>query len=328
MAAPFLSRWRGEMSAFWLQLLRHDRAQAGPINLDRRRVYILPTRAGLLFTFVLLAMLIGAINYNNSLAYALTFLLASLTVVSILYTFRNLHGLIVHAGHPAEVFAGGSVHFPIALESHHGERLAIAVQLDHGEPLFADVAQGEKRWIELHLTSLQRGWLPLPRLTVSTLYPLGLFRAWGNLRFDARALIYPSPATDQPMPIPEVAGCMTGGDLGHGSDDFAQLRPYHPGDSLHHVHWKAYAREMGLLVKQFGASRSPELWISWQAATARDIESRLSQLCRWVLDAEVAGFAYGLLMPGHRVEPARGDAHRRRCLEILALHGNGSQRNE
>lgn len=328
MAAAFISRWRSDMSEFWLRLLRRDPPHAGPIRLDRRRVYVLPTRAGMLFTFVLLAMLIGAINYNNSLAYALTFLLASLTVVSILHTFRNLHGLTFHVGHPSEVFAGSSVRFPVAMENREGDRFAIAVQVDQGEPIITDVGQGEMHWIDLHLPSQRRGWLPVPRITVTTLYPLGLFRAWSYLHFDVRALIYPLPAPTQPLPIPEVEGSASGGDLGHGSDDFAQLRPYHPGDSLRHVNWKAYAREAGLLVKQFGATRSPELWISWQSTTERDSEARLSQLCRWVLDADAAGLAYGLLMPGQRVEPARGEAHRRHCLEILALHGSEPSRHE
>lgn len=323
MRASFLNRWRSEMSEFWSQLLRRDNAQPGPIHLDRRRVYVLPTRAGVLFTFVLLAMLIGAINYNNSLAYALTFLLASLTVVSILHTFRNLHGLSFHAGHPSAVFAGSSVRFPFAMENRQGDRFAIAIQFEKGEPVFADVGQGEMHWIELHLPSQRRGWLPLPRITVSTLYPLGLFRAWSYLYFDTRALIYPSPAAAQPLPVPEAEGRETGGDHGEGSDDFAQLRPYHPGDSLRHINWKAYAREAGLLVKQFGTTRAPELWISWHSATERDTESRLSQLCRWVLDADAAGLAYGLQMPAQRIEPGRGEAHRRHCLEVLALHGSG-----
>jgi uncharacterized protein (DUF58 family) len=92
---------------------------------------------------------------------------------------------------------------------------------------------------------------------------------------------------------------------------------------LRHINWKAYAREAGLLVKQFGTTRAPELWISWHSTTERDTESRLSQLCRWLLDADAAGLAYGLQMPGLRIEPARGEAHRRHCLEILALHGSG-----
>lgn len=324
MALLSYRRWRREMAEFWLHLLRRNVAERGPITLDRRRVYVLPTRAGVLFSFVLLAMLLGAINYNNSLAYALTFLLVSLALVSILHTFRNLHRLTFHAGHPFETFAGSTVRFPIAIENRQGERFAVALQCDKQEVVIVDVAADEMRWLDLHLPSQHRGWLALPRITVSTLYPLGLFRAWSYLHLDVRALIYPSPNSELPLPPPALEGSSGGNASGEGSDDFAQLRPYHAGDSLRHIHWKAYAREGDLLVKQFGTARAAELWLSWQASTGRDSETRLSHLCHWVLEADAAGLAYGLLLPGQRIEPARGEAHRRHCLEALALFGTGS----
>ncbi|NEK64964.1 MAG: DUF58 domain-containing protein, partial [Xanthomonas perforans] len=49
-----------------LSLLARPRgAEALPIVLDRRRIYVLPTRFGLFVTALLLAMLLGALNYNN-----------------------------------------------------------------------------------------------------------------------------------------------------------------------------------------------------------------------------------------------------------------------
>jgi uncharacterized protein (DUF58 family) len=323
LASPLQHRLE-EMRLFWARLFRRSGPEAGPIRLDRRRVYVLPTRAGVLFAFVLLAMLLGAINYNNSLAYALTFLLASLTVVSILHTFRNLHGLTFHAGHPPSLFAHSTARFPLGIENSRAARFAITLQWGEADSLVVDVPADEMEWIELHCLSDRRGWLPLPRITVTTSYPLGLFRAWGYLHLTARALVYPAPAAEQPLPRTEVEGSGSGGDLGRGSDDFALLRPYHAGDSLRHVHWKAFAREQGLVVKQFGATRAPELWLTWESAGERDTEARLSRLCRWVLQAEAAGIAYGLLLPTLRIEPAQGEAQRRRALEALALYGKES----
>ena len=42
-------------------------------------------------------------------------------------------------------------------------------------------------------------------------------------------------------------------------------------------------------------------------------------LCHWVLQADRFGQSYGLRVPGNTIVPARGDAHRTRCLEALAL---------
>ena len=54
-------------------------------------------------------------------------------------------------------------------------------------------------------------------------------------------------------------------------------------------------------------------------ARAAHIEARLSMLCHWVLQADRFGQSYGLRLPGTVIPPNRGDAHRARCLEALAL---------
>ena len=52
-----------------------------------------------------------------------------------------------------------------------------------------------------------------------------------------------------------------------------------------------------------------------------DEEARLSQLARWVVDAEAHGERYGLTLPGMQLGPDRGPEHRHRCLAALALFG-------
>ena len=64
---------------------------------------------------------------------------------------------------------------------------------------------------------------------------------------------------------------------------------------------------------------SSELWLDWQDAHGADLESRLSILTQWVIQAERFGQSYGLRLPGVSIPPARGEAHRSRCLEALAL---------
>ena len=54
----------------------------GEVLLDRRRVYILPTRAGILFAAAMLMMLIGSINYMLQLGFLLTFLVTSMALVA------------------------------------------------------------------------------------------------------------------------------------------------------------------------------------------------------------------------------------------------------
>lgn len=309
----------------WGRFFGRIRPQAGPVTLDRRRVYILPTRVGFLFVLVLTAMLLGAINYSNSLGFALTFLLASLAVVSIVHTFRNLHGLTFHAGQARPVFAGEAALFPVGIENRrHLPRLAIDLTLAGSGRVTVDLEPDALNWVELRLKAPRRGRLRLPRCTVESRFPLGLFRAWGYVHMATECLVYPKPAPAGSLP-PKLSGSEGhGGDRGRGSDDFAGLRGYQLGDSLRHIHWKAVAAGGELVTKQFGAERAERVWLEWEEAPGSDVETRLSHLCRWVLSAEERGWVYGLALPHQRIPPGHGEAHRRRCLEALALFGGRS----
>jgi uncharacterized protein (DUF58 family) len=109
-----------------------------------------------------------------------------------------------------------------------------------------------------------------------------------------------------------------------GNDDFAGLRGYHASDSPRHVAWKAVARTDDMLTKQFAGEGGVELWLDWQLLPAGySVETRLSRLSGWVVEAERGGALYGLRLPGVEFPPSRGDAHRAACLQALALFKPG-----
>ncbi len=294
--------------------------EPGPITLTQRRLYILPTRHGLIFALMLLVMLFGAINYANSMAFVLTFLLGSLGVVSILHTYRNLARLQVGAGKSAPVFAGQQARFQVCLDNPGPvPRHAISLAIGKDTRGCVDIVPGQTACLEFTLHASQRGLLQAGRFTLFTTFPLGLLRAWTHLNLDMSCLVYPHPAAeDLPLPM-ALAETGQGALQGDGHDDFSGLRTYHNGDSLRHVAWKAVAREQGMLTKQFSGDAQQELWLDWTTLPGMDSEARLSRLTRWVLDADAASQRYGLRLPGRTLAPASGPEHRRQCLETLAL---------
>ena len=88
---------------------------------------------------------------------------------------------------------------------------------------------------------------------------------------------------------------------------------------MQHIHWKTAAKDQGLYTKQFGGDRSDEMWLDWRRLQHLEKEDRISQLTRWVIDAEQAGMNYGLWIPGGQIGPNHGDAHKHNCLRALAL---------
>ncbi len=297
--------------------------ERGAIVLVQRRVFILPTPQGLLFAGVIMLMLIGSVNYDLSLGFILAFLLGATGIQSMLHTFRNLANLRIAPGRVPPVFAGEQAQFQIRIANHARiHRYSIGVTRDKRTAVYIDVPPDTEMIATVAVTATRRGWLRPGRLTLYTFFPIGLFRAWSYVDLDMQALVYPAPASPGlTLPLPET-GSGDGGAHGHGHDEFSGLRPYRPGDSPRHIAWKAVARDDTLLTKQFTGRADTELWLAWEALPpAMATENRIAHLARWVIDADSAGLAYGLRVPGLLLPIATGAAHRDDCLRALALHG-------
>lgn len=301
------------------QLLRGRGSEAGPILLDRRRIYILPTRLGVIFALFLLAMLIGSINYGLSLGYVLTFLLGGVAIVGILHTFRNLQGLSIADAGTTPAFAGDTAAFHLQVDAP-GARPALNLRWRNSAPVSFDAESSQR--ISVQVPATQRGRLKPGRFTLYTVYPLGLFRAWSYVEFDHAALVYPRPdVTPLDFTAAGEAGGGTRPAAREGSEDFAGLRAWQPGDSPRQVAWKVAARNDVLATKRFSDTEGGLVLLDWDNLTGLDVETRLSRLTRWVLDAEQAGLLYGLRIPGLELAPGSGALHRQHCLEALALFG-------
>jgi len=318
--------------------------QSGTGVQQRQRIYILPTRYGLFFAVLLLVMLIGAINYTNSMAYALTFLLAGLLVVSMLHTCYNLRGLLISTPAARPVFAGEPLRLPLLLDNQAGpRRIALGIELSKSrtvkgkgrqkpitaEPLDVNLNAGVIMPAHLLIKTLNRGALRPGRLRIASCFPLGLFRAWSYIESDQTCIVYPRPAGVHEIPVSTVYGMAELQGRQSGADDFTGFKPYQPGDSIRNIDWKAYARHQPLQVKRFSGSGAGKLILSWDNCHPQaNTEQRLSQLCLWLLGAEQDGYFYSLVIPGASVDPGRGEAHLRRCLTLLATYGQTDQVDE
>jgi uncharacterized protein (DUF58 family) len=310
----------------WNRWLARRIPPASSVLLNQKRIFILPSSTGAAFTVALLLLLLAGINYQNSLAYNLSFLLTSVFIVAILHTYRNLAGLTVQAAGASAVFVGEHGCFRLQLLSGGRAHQAIALGWPGSDMQVFDVAAGGVINCEISLPATQRGWLRPGRILVESRFPLGILRSWSWLDLDQALLVYPRPlAADFP---PYNAGKGEEDDegtrsVGLGSDDFQGLRAYQPGDSKQRLHWKAYSRGQGLLVKDFCAQAGRDVWLDFNQL-AGDVETRLSKLCYWVLQLSVAQQPFALRLPGVELTVASGSEHRDACLRALALFGSGA----
>jgi uncharacterized protein (DUF58 family) len=298
--------------------LGERRVDDKPLVLNQRRIFILPTLRGLGFAFLILLLMLIAFVYNNNLAYMLAFLLASIFFITILHTYKSLAGLTIQEGQTTAVFAGEAAGFGVHIDNPTSiERQHVQLKMQSVESF--NLKPHSKLHLNLHDLTQKRGWHLAGTVTISSSYPLGLFRAWSPIRFSAKALVYPKPASEH-IPFLETGSTQSlHGQLKKGGDEYYGLQGYQAGDPIKHLHWKAYAKGLGLFSKQYGSESSAEIWLDYGQVPGQSVDERLGYLCRWVIDAEQAGLRYGFVLPGLRLEPGNGLAHYRQCLEAMAL---------
>ena len=308
----------------WVQ---SRQARTDTLQLTQRNVYILPTRAGLLFAATVFVLLLASINYQLNLGYVLTFLLAGSGVVSMHLTHATLRGLTLHLKPVAPVFVGDAVLLDVVLTSPGTARFGIGLKV-------ASAAPGSLSWInvpalgqasaQLSFVATTRGSNEVPTLGAETRFPLGLFRTWTVWRPAAQLLVYPKPEYPA-APLP-LARAVPGGAAQTRVNDGGEIegvRAYRRGDPPKLIAWKKAAKAMeaggDLVSRDTSAAVHQALWLEWQGCGALAPEDRLSRLTAWTVAAHRSNAEYGLRLPGQEIELAGGDLHRRRCLEALAL---------
>ncbi len=139
--------------------------------------------------------------------------------------------------------------------------------------------------------------------------------------FGTRCLVYPKPDPGAGALPLDMRAKGEGNVPVRGDEEFQSLRAYRPGDTPRQIAWKALARGQGLLVKEFGATASADLWLDYDALQSLSTEERLSRLTWWVIEADRTQLPYGLKLPGNSIRPMLGVRHRDACLKALALYG-------
>jgi len=294
------------------------------ITIKRQQLYILPTRHAVTYFFILLLILFGSINYENSLGFMLAFLLGSLGLLAMIYTHQNINQLNVKIGRAEPVFAGQNILFPVYLSQvSTSVRPNLKLVSETGQIITAHLIDNKYTECKLPYTTTHRGYVSPGRIKLFSEYPLGLFHAWSWLKLDSRCLVYPSPDT-QHHPLQFAKYDNNGLSISdrQGVDDFAGIRQYSAGDLPNHMAWKAIAKTGELQTKLFNSESAKKIWINWtNTDETQDIEHRLSILCRMILDANDKNIVYGLEIPGTSITPSSGLQHKHRCLKALALYG-------
>ncbi|WJG08238.1 DUF58 domain-containing protein [Aliiglaciecola sp. LCG003] len=252
----------------------------------------------------------------------LCYFLLSLFLLSLFAGYFNFAKLDVQLGKVQNGFVDDNIQLPIWF--NHGE------QSSHGKLQLSFLRQPAQVNMDLDdfsnpiyqaLHCEQRGKITLPRITINSFYPLGLFRCWTHLAFESDLIVYPKPKVCRVSTVNQMSEQQFSDEQlsARGHDDFDCLAVYKLGEPLHHVAWKQVAKGRGMISKKFSQQNGSISWLTLPALPSDELENALSQLCFQVLELTRQNQPFGLKLESQIIAPDSGLAHQHLCLAALAM---------
>lgn len=319
-----ISRLRRKFKNNMTQWVEKRLPQLPSVTLNQSRIFIVPTRQGLVLLIVALLVLLLAINFESALNYALAFWLIAMLWVAVHLTYRNLSGLTLSAQAGTLVQAGDKAEVTLQLQSVRATQRGV-LEFIHEEWGSVHAEMSAKRTeVVLPIEAVNRGPVVPPRFRIESRYPFGLIVAWSHVSIDARAWAYPAPIRQDRVSFAaegdEDEQSLDDHFYKEGSEDFHSLRAYQPGDPIKRLHWPGFSRDQ-LLVKSFSDYQSSDEFIDWEQFPGLSAESRLAAIAFFCQEFYDRGQPFGVSMPGTVIEPGKGVEHLTRVRRLLAEYG-------
>lgn len=297
-------------------------------------VFVFVSRQGLLFLLLLFVTFATGTNYANNLILGLFFYLLSLGFVCALVTFLQVSSLRVELKRAGLGQAFGLVWVEVSVSSHSGTpsrqvRLSFyddkiktpktlsakdKIDFERGRVVCLPSVK-EAVVVRLPVIAGERGQVVLPRLRLSSTYPLGVVKAWAYGRFVSSGFAYPIPKMPPSLVLGANDSDGEGASAKSGQSDFDRLVSYQEGESLARVSWGHMARGAGMLTKQFADDVAISSVLDYEQMPAPDHESKLCQLCYLVQHTKTP---FALHLPSQKGKVGVGDAFVSECLLRLA----------
>ncbi len=321
-----LSQWRPHSG--WKTLLNLWLADRFPddrqVTTNLHKIFIIPSLTSLALLGSALVLFLMAVIFQNSLIYALSFWLLGLVIIAIFFTYRNISDLTIKSIQSRACFVGEKAVFELEVSRPRKQKKsALFIGWKFEDLVEVNLHKQHRLRIKLSHNTTKRGYLRPDRLSIFSRYPIGLMITWSYAPLKMNCIVYPEPVLmgEQHIGLSLDEESQQGAEIKNGTTDFAGIRDYQAGDSPKHIHWGTFAKTGKLNTKAFVDYANRDLWLDWDSLSIQGTEGRLSHLCARVLECFNEQQTFGLKLPGKRIQPGSGDAHKLICLTALALFG-------
>ena len=249
----------------------------------------MPTARAYWFTGAAILLYLFANQTQIGWLYVMSALLIGVIFASFLLNHRALRGVegkrYLDGSSYSEVHEGEELNVELILQSNRGTP-AVQLQVDEVCP----IADPEKRitpifvpllpahgsiQFDYHIEVDRRGVYDFPAVKMASRAPFGFFQRKTEQIISTQVLVLPEvrPLNKFSLFDRQIAAQMVYPRSGIGSEVIG-VRPYRPGDSPRHVHWRSVARTGQLISKEFAEETRPGLTLVFDRFYPGDYETK------------------------------------------------------
>jgi uncharacterized protein (DUF58 family) len=304
----------------WDRWVKRRNSPGNPQVIDSRNLYILPTGFGWAYGIMVFTLLIGSINYQINLIFLMTFILAIIGMVSACEAHGNLLNLSIKFIDAEDVQQGSPTKITLLAEVADKNRFGFGISVASQSEIRLESIPPVGVQIIVPIETHARGYFQLPRISITSIFPFGIFRVWSYAYFNEYYYVYPQPVNPGFWPAPSLDQNKQK-KYAEGDEDFYDLKQVaNPWTAPKHISWKIAAKGLGWYLKRMHSNEADHWLFKLDDLPAADIELKLQHLSYWLHAAEENGFIYGLQFAGSSTSFARGKQHLQDCLRQLALY--------
>lgn len=276
--------------------------------ITKKKIYIIPTKLGIVFTGIMFAIFLIGLSYGNNLTLSVSFILFTYFVIQMLVTHKNI-SLI----RPATISFTND-------DSHKDIQCSINLEV----MIFANNYVLElNNDVKIDLNSNQyslsgpfqgiRGKYSDDKIKISNTAQAGLFYAWRFYSISYSFYIYPSPVCYR---LPSSYRNQEAEQF-NSNNEFSHYIPYIDGFPSKRLNWKIFAKTDQLYLKYFIGHNLLEIELNFYDLPG-PAELRLSYLSYLIENIFKKKMKWSLVLPNEVINNCHGYTDYIRCKKILS----------
>jgi uncharacterized protein (DUF58 family) len=316
-----ITQVRKRFKKYWGKWVKKRNHQGNPQTVHSRNLYILPSGFGWAYGLVVVTLFFGAINYQMSTLFLMTFILAIIGLISAWEAHANLKNLSFQFIAVDDAQQGTPAKITLLIQANNKMRFGVDFQIASQPKIRLEKIPPEGLQFIVPVETLTRGYFPLPPVIISGLFPFGIFRVWSYAYFEQHSYyVYPQPIDPGFWPEPCLDKNLKK-KYALGDEEFYDLKQIeNPWTEPNRIAWKIAAKGQGWYLKTMDSSEVDFWLFTLNDPAAKNLELNLQHLSYWLQTAESDGLIYGLELTASKTAFSRGKEHLRHCLRQLALY--------